>query len=99
MAPIDLKTLNRKYAVSSTVEWMDLVIRRHADTIKELERSKARFLESIEEIGKPGNVLQRPVDVIGSFVNAVNNGQMNFRLDLAPTRAAEIALAFQNPKD
>jgi hypothetical protein len=83
----EIKSYEKKQAIADTVAWMESVIEVHARAIKELNRYKERFVEATEG----SDTFAKPVDHLSWFMNEIQNGQRNLRLDMAVTNAAKLA--------
>lgn len=79
----------------SALDWIDDLIKTTEQGAAELRRQRERFIESM----KKSDTLATPVNVLSWTVNAVQNIQRNYRMDLAVNHAAALsAVANQKGK-
>jgi hypothetical protein len=81
----------RELAVDGARDWMDGAIQSIESDLSELRRFRERFLE-VTAKGAAPDTLATSVNVVSWFTSRLAQTGANARIDLAPNKAAALAL-------
>jgi hypothetical protein len=86
-----LADMQRRSAVQNTLEWFDVAIADFERTARELRTHRQQF-EHAAKSGNWSDPFGSPLNILTYALMTVSNAGRNTRIDIAASRAAELAL-------
>lgn len=93
MTEADMNKISYDLAVESVEEWMARFITSMESNVRDLKRHVEDFKDAASDPLNTRKTMRTPIDVLSWFMNDINNGRMQGRLDMAVKHGAELATA------